>query len=211
MQPFRSVGLAHLGVFLPSGAQTACLSVDVLYANKDVLLLDVVQTDCTWNSAGWAKPESESRGGLLRGEVLKPANELATKVSAICLRASRPVGLFPFLFCSWIRLSNSSLKAWRMGGERETVRQSAKNVPTSTIPDRMRVYSTMHQLIQIGYKNRRHLRIVMEGRRSASSDSSVTMSILSVFTETRNLISLDFGQNKTWEDIICTIFHHLLI
>lgn len=61
----------------------------------------------------------QSRGGLLRGEVLKPATELATKVSAICLRASRLVGLLPFLCCSWIRLSNSSLKAWRMGGERE--------------------------------------------------------------------------------------------
>lgn len=49
----------------------------------------------------------------LRGEVLKPATELAMKKSAICLRASRPVGLFPFRCCSWIRLSNSSLKAWK--------------------------------------------------------------------------------------------------
>lgn len=52
-------------------------------------------------------------GGLLRGEALKPATEPATKVSAICRRASRPVGLFPFLCCSWMRLSSSSLKAWR--------------------------------------------------------------------------------------------------
>lgn len=50
---------------------------------------------------------------LLRGEVLKPATELAMKKSAICRRARRPVGLFPFLCCSWIRLSNSCLKAWK--------------------------------------------------------------------------------------------------
>lgn len=47
----------------------------------------------------------------LRGEVLKPATELAMKKSAICLRASRPVGLFPFRCCSLIKLSSSSLKA----------------------------------------------------------------------------------------------------
>lgn len=50
---------------------------------------------------------------LLRGEVLKPATELAMKKSAICLRASSPVGLFPFRCCSWIRHSNSSLKAFK--------------------------------------------------------------------------------------------------
>ncbi len=54
----------------------------------------------------------------LRGEVLKPATELAMKKSAICLRASRPVGLFPFCCCSWIRLSNSSLKAWKRKREK---------------------------------------------------------------------------------------------
>lgn len=56
----------------------------------------------------------------LRGEVLKPATELAMKKSAICLRASRPVGLFPFRCCSRIRLSNSSLKALKREGERNS-------------------------------------------------------------------------------------------
>lgn len=82
------------------------------------------------NEAVWLfnvdAPRNEHVGlnlsSLLRGEALNPATGLATKVSAICLRASRPVGLFPFLCCSWIRLSNSSLKAWRMGGERERER-----------------------------------------------------------------------------------------
>lgn len=59
---------------------------------------------------------SQHRVYSLRGEVLKPATELAMKKSAICLRASRPVGLFPFRCCSWIRLSSSSLKAWGKGG-----------------------------------------------------------------------------------------------
>lgn len=144
VQPFRSVGSAHLGVFLPSGTQTACLSLDVLCSNEDVLLFDAVGNEHVGlNLAG-----KQSRGGLLRGEVLKPATELATKVSAICLRASRLVGLLPFLCCSWIRLSSSSLKAWRMGGERETLRQSTKKVPIPTTPDRRRVYSTTQQLIQ---------------------------------------------------------------
>lgn len=92
-----------LGVFLPLGAQTACSSAGELYSNKD---------------------------GLLRGEVLNPATEPATKVSAICLRASRPVGLFPFLCWSWMRLSNSSLKAWRRRGERETETKHKRMFPS---------------------------------------------------------------------------------
>lgn len=62
--------------------------------------------------------------------MLKPATELATKVSAICLRASRPVGLFPFLCCSWMRLSNSSLKAWRRRRGRETEPKHTRTFPS---------------------------------------------------------------------------------
>lgn len=57
-------------------------------------------------------PVGRERPHSLRGEVLKPDTELAMKKSAICRRARRPVGLFPFSCCSWIRLSSSSLKAW---------------------------------------------------------------------------------------------------
>lgn len=63
----------------------------------------------------------------LRGEVLRPATELAMKKSAICLRASRPVGLFPLFICSWIRPSNSSLKAWSRDRERDSARERERD------------------------------------------------------------------------------------
>lgn len=124
VQLFRSLGLGCLGVFVPLSAQISCLCVDLLSWNTDVVFSfsRVLQRGLhlgKWGHAGLhvslvaQSTRLQSCECLLRGEVLKPATELAMKKSAICLRARRPVGLFPFLCCSWIRLSNSCLKAWK--------------------------------------------------------------------------------------------------
>lgn len=126
---FRSLGFACLRVFMPSSTQSWCLCMDLRHSNADAVSLfffGAVQSDWArdrdgmcWCLVVWGNEHSDH---LLRGEVLKPATVLAIKKSAICLRASRPVGLFPFRCCSWIRLSNSSLKAWERFGETKRLR-----------------------------------------------------------------------------------------
>lgn len=101
------------------------------------------------------RPLFENKDGLLRGEVLNPATEPATKVSAICRRASRPVGLFPFLCWSWMRLSNSSLKAWRRRGERKTETKHERTLPSPELA--------------VSVKQTRHLRTLVDGRRAEPS------------------------------------------
>lgn len=138
MQPFRSVGLAHLGVFLPLGTRTACLSVDVLHSSKDGLLLGVVELAC------WAKPGSERRKTVQRRLTERRGVEAGHRAGHQGVgdlsegQQARWVVPFPLL------LLDQTLQLLLEGledGRRERMTETEHE-------EGVRVSSTIHQLIQ---------------------------------------------------------------